>query len=181
MQRLSRSNTQIRQSYAGQSGVRTVVRAAALLTVALLSACGWHLQGVTRLPESAAVAYIEEFDSYSAFTRELRRSLTDAGARLTPQRTDAGALIKIRDEDFGQAVLTVSARNIPKEYEVFYEIEYSVEVQGKEVIEPQRLRLTRNYTYDESALLAKQIEEQVLRESLARDLAGQVLRRLASL
>lgn len=180
MQRLARS-ARIHRSSIGQSGVRIVTHAAIALTVLLLSACGWRLQGVTRLPESAAVAYIEAYDSYSDFTRELRRGLTDAGARLTAQRGDAGALIKIRNEDFGQAVLTVSTRNIPKEYEVFYEVEYSVEVQGKEAIEPQRLRLTRTYTYDENALLAKQLEEKVLRQSLARDLAEQVLRRLASL
>jgi outer membrane lipopolysaccharide assembly protein LptE/RlpB len=41
--------------------------------------------------------------------------------------------------------------------------------------------VTRDYSYDEAAVLAKQREQAVLREALARDLAGLVLRRLASL
>jgi hypothetical protein len=37
------------------------------------------------------------------------------------------------------------------------------------------------YSYDETAVLAKQREQAILREALARDLAGMVVRRLAAL
>ena len=50
-----------------------------------------------------------------------------------------------------------------------------------ELIAPQRLELTRDYSYDETAVLAKQREEAVLRAALARDLAGIVLRQIAAL
>lgn len=156
---------------------------AAVLAIAslLFAACGWHLQGVMRLPESTSVVFVDAFDRYSDFSQALRRSLIGAGARIVEDRTQARAVIKVRKEDFGRTVLSVSALNIPQEYEVYYELEYSVELQGKEVIEPQTLRLAHNYSYDEKAMLAKQIEENGLRESLSRDLAGQVLRRLATL
>ena len=57
----------------------------------------------------------------------------------------------------------------------------SVASGGTELIAPQRLELTRDYSYDTAAVLAKQREQAVLREALARDLASLVLRRLASL
>jgi outer membrane lipopolysaccharide assembly protein LptE/RlpB len=41
--------------------------------------------------------------------------------------------------------------------------------------------LTRDYAYDDTAVLAKQHEEDDIRESLARDLAALVTRRLAAL
>lgn len=151
------------------------------LASVLLVACGWHLQGVTRLPESASVIYIDAFDRYSDFSQALRRSLTSAGAHIVENRAEARAVIKVRKENFGRTVLSVSALNIPQEYEAYYELEYSVELQGKEAIEPQTLRLAHNYSYDEKTMLAKQIEENGLRESLSRDLAEQVLRRLATL
>lgn len=76
---------------------------------------------------------------------------------------------------------TVSARNTPEEYEVFYGVEYSVSNQTGELIEPQRIELTRDYSYDETAVLAKQREQAILREALARDLAALVVRRLGAL
>jgi LPS-assembly lipoprotein len=78
-------------------------------------------------------------------------------------------------------VLSVSARNTPEEYEAFYVVEYSVEGPSGELIPTQKLELTRDYSYDVTAVLAKQREQAVLREALARDLAGLVLRRLAAL
>ena len=40
--------------------------------------------------------------------------------------------------------------------------------------------LTRDYSFDETALLAKQHERDLLSAALARDLASVVMRRLAS-
>ena len=62
----------------------------------------------------------------------------------------------------------VSARNTPEEYEVFYAIEYSVANGGGELIPPQKLELTRDYSYDETAVLAKQREQAILRGPRAR-------------
>ena len=45
----------------------------------------------------------------------------------------------------------------------------------------QQLELTRNFSFNESQLLAKDHEEAILREAMAGDLADLVLRRLESL
>jgi outer membrane lipopolysaccharide assembly protein LptE/RlpB len=64
---------------------------------------------------------------------------------------------------------------------VFYTVEYTVTSGGAEVIAAQPLEVTRDYSYDTTAVLAKQREQAILREALAQDLASLVLRRLASL
>ena len=43
------------------------------------------------------------------------------------------------------------------------------------------MKLTRDYGYDESAVLAKEHEEQFLRVALAEEIADLILRRLAAL
>lgn len=161
--------------------MRRYLPAVFLVASAFLAACGWQLQGATRLPESVALVYIDPADPYSDFSRVLRRTLIDAGARVVENRAAASAVINVRNDKFGQSVVSVSALNIPQEYQVYYNIEYAVSVNGKEAIEPHAIGLTRNYSYDERAMLAKQEEESVLRAALARDLAGQVLRRMAAL
>lgn len=146
-----------------------------------LSACGWRLQGTVKLPEIMTVTFVDTEDRYTEFNRALRESLRASGARLATNRGEATATVRILHDESGQRVLSVSARNTPEEFEVFYAIEYSVTGLGGELIPPQKLELTRDYSYDETAVLAKQREQVVLREALARDLAGLVVRRLASL
>jgi LPS-assembly lipoprotein len=161
------------------SGVRGVLLAALALSV--LGACGWRLQGTARLPEVMLVTYLDSADRYSDFNRALSESLAASGARMTSNRNEATAVVKIRKDESGQRMLPVSARNTLEEYEVFYTVEYSVSGRNGELIPLQVLELTRDYSYDRTAALAKQREQAVLREALARDLAGLVIRRVASL
>ena len=151
----------------------------------VLSGCGWHLQGTARLSERMAVTYVDTDDRYTDFSRALRDSLRASGARLADERREATAVIRVLNEESGQRVLSVSARNTPEEYEVYYVIEYSVVAQGaagaEELIEAQTLELTRDYSYNTATMLANQREEGILREALARDLAALVVRRLAAL
>jgi LPS-assembly lipoprotein len=162
----------------GMSGLRGCLAA---LPAFLLYGCGWHLQGATRLPESVSVTYIDSEDKFSDFHRALHDGLTAAGVRLAPDASAASAIVKVIKETTGQRVLSVSARNTPEEYEVFYEVEYSVSNRTGELIAPQKIELTRDYSFDEKAVLAKQREQSVLRQALARDLAAQVVRRMATL
>ena len=147
----------------------------------MLSACGWRLQGTSKLPELMSVTYVDTDDRHTEFNRALRERLRASGARLAANRGEATATVRILREESGQRVLSVSALNKPEEFEVFYAIEYAVSGRDGELIAPQKLELTRDYSYDETAVLAKQREQVILREALARDLAGLVLRRLASL
>ena len=152
----------------------------AVFAATLLSGCGWRLQGTSRLSPIMATTYVETDDRFTDFNRALRESLQASGARLTARPEDATAVVRIIRDESGQRVLTVSARNTPEEYEVFYVIEYSVNGRTDELIAPQKIELTRDYSYDETTVLAKQREQAVLREALARDLAALVVRRLAS-
>lgn len=127
------------------------------------------------------VTYVDAEDRYTDFNRALRDRLRASGAKLAERAGEATAVVKIIKDESGQRVLSVSALNTPEEYEVFYAVEYSVTSGSTELIPRQSLEVTRDYSYDTTAVLAKQREQAVLREALAQDLAGLVLRRLASL
>lgn len=160
---------------------RTLTRLSLIVLIFSLSACGWRLQGRSQLSEEMAITYVDTEDRYSDFSRALRESLRASGAQLASDKRNATAVVRIHDDESGQRVLAVSARNTPEEYQVFYVVEYSVSDRTGELIEPQRLELTREYSYDETAVLAKQKEQAVLREALARELAALVVRRLSAL
>jgi LPS-assembly lipoprotein len=161
--------------------MRAMMVGAGLVVASLTVGCGFELRGDVELATRMRSPHLEAADRYTPFYGQLSGALEEAGARLAPSSESASAVVHIHRDETGHNVLTISARNTPQEYEVFYTIEYSVTAAGAEILPRQQLTLTRDYAYDESAVLAKQHEERDLRESLARDLAALVTRRLAAL
>jgi len=148
----------------------------------LLGGCGFHLQGHTPLPPVVRTPFLEAPDRQSDFIQYLRHALLSNGAQLTPERDKASAVVSILRDSVARRVLSVSATNQPNQYEVTYTVGFSVSGPGgKELLPPQEVSATRSYSFDETLLLAKNHEEQILRQDMARDLADMVMRRLASL
>ena len=93
----------------------------------------------------------------------------------------SGATITVHDDELTERILSVSARNIPTEYELTYRVKFSVTADGKTLIDNEEISATRDISFDEAQLLAKEREQEILREALARDLVALVMRRLAAL
>ena len=153
---------------------------ACALAALSLQGCGFHLQGTHPLPRSLANARLEAHDTQTDFYASLRASLLDSGARLDGPPEDA-ATIRILDDAASEKVLTVSARNIPTAYQLSYRVRLSVEYQGRELLPAETHTVTREYSFDETTLLAKQRERDVLQQALADDLVALIMRRLATL
>jgi LPS-assembly lipoprotein len=152
------------------------------LAAVLLTGCGFHLQGHTALPAVVREPFVEAPDRQSDFVQYLRHALLSNGAQLTPERDKASAVVSILRDSVARRVLSVSATNQPNQYEVTYTVGFSVSAPGgKELLPPQEVSATRTYSFDERLLLAKNHEEEILRQDMARDLADMVMRRLASL
>ena len=101
-------------------------RAAFLGLMLCLAGCGFQLQGVVTVPAAMARTYIDGVDRYSAFYFEFGRSLEAAGVELVESADAATAVFSILFDDTGQRVLSVTARNTPAEFEVYYTIEYAL-------------------------------------------------------
>ena len=125
--------------------------------------------------------YIAAEDRHSLFYRELRRQLREAGVQLADIPDDATATLTISVDETNQRVLSVSTRNVPTEYEVYYSIEYSVDSGDTSLLRLQFITLTRDYTYDETLVLGKAHEEQLLREAIVEDLVRIVFKQLGTL
>jgi LPS-assembly lipoprotein len=111
----------------------------------------------------------------------MREALRMRGLEVVGTPEQAGARLIITEDNTGQRVLSVSARNTPREYEIFYTVTFALEAGDASLIEAESLVVTRNYTYDETQVLGKSREERILRRSLAEDLARRVVRRIEAL
>lgn len=166
---------QLLRSLGSKRGVR------ASLVVAVLAAaqgCGFQLQGSGTLPTAMARTYVDTERPHSEFLMELTDVLKQRGAEVLARPAEGAAVLDITADETGQRVLSVSARNIPREYEVYYAVTFSLRVGTENLLTNESLVVTRAYTYDETQVLAKAAEEQILREALAADLARRVMQRI---
>lgn len=151
-----------------------------LLACVFLSGCGFQLRGAATLLPEMSKTYIDASNRHSLFYREIRDTLRNAGVEVVASAKDATATFSILGDDTGQRVLSVSARNVPREFEVYYTIIYSVVATDKIVIAERDQTLTRDYIWDETLVLGKEKEEQILREAIVDDLIRVVLMQLST-
>ena len=158
-----------------------VTRAAFVVFLSLTGGCGFVLQGAAPLPREVSVVRIDTAEPRTAFADALQRRLRAAGVTLaisaapdSPGATSA-AVLRIERDEFLERVAALSARNVPREYEYTYVVQWSLESAGVRRVETSELTASRNLTFDE-----RRVREQ-LREALAEELVGVVLQRISGL
>lgn len=158
-----------------------IFRPLAVLGCCALAACGFRLAGSEPLPGIMARPYLSLKDPYTDFSREFERQLKSAGATLLSSREGATASVEVTRDQVEQRTLSVSASNIPTEYELTYTVTFVVQGPEKQLMAPQTISLSKDYSFDEHAQLAKDHEADILKQQMARDLVAIAMHRLTSL
>ena len=150
----------------------------ALITGLLfLSGCGFHLRGAVSLDLS--VVHIQS-ESANKIAPAVARRLTEEGVQVVPTASTAQAVVYLRNETVDKRILSVSSVSGKlEEYELSFRIEMEVrKPDGTVLMDKQVISLLRDYRFDETAVLAMWAEEEMLRQSMFRDLVAQIMRRL---
>jgi LPS-assembly lipoprotein len=161
--------------------VRAARHVLTVLASAALGGCGFQLAGSAELPNVMATTYVQTTAPNTEFYDSLRDTLRSRGLEVVGTPELAAARLIITEDSTGQRVLSVSARNTPREYEIYYAVTFELQAGTQSLIESEQLVATRSYTYDETQVLGKAREERILRRSLAEDLARRVVRRIEAL
>lgn len=155
----------------------------ALFALATVS-CGFHLRGTWTgtLPESLLRLRVAVQGSKLANDPLLvlakNAIQNDPRAEITTD-TAAPELVLFSETSDTQ-VLSVGSSGRASGYMLRYELSFRVtDAKGFDLIEPQTIRLIRDYTFDPTNVLAKEQEEQDLRRGMQRDAVQQVMRRLS--
>ncbi len=157
------------------------MRAAALLaSLALLATagCGFALRGATHLPFQTI--YVPGPNSGVAL--DLRRSLqSETNARVVADPRDAQALLQFTEERRDKEILSLTGAGRVAEFQLRYQVGFRVhDGKGHDYVPPSTILLTREITYSDVAVLAKDAEEQLLYRDMQSDMAQQIMRRLAA-
>lgn len=156
-----------------------------LLWVSLitLTACGWHLRGTGPDALAERVQKIAVRDStVPEVGAQVRLILRRSGVSLVGD-ANAQAILSLSRERYDTRVLSVDPdTGKATEYEVGYQIMVSVtRPDGTVLLAPEALELNRDYTFDETAVLGKYAEENLLRNEIRVEAAESIVRRLDSI
>lgn len=151
-----------------------------LLCVLALTACGFHLRGMTQM--SFKTLYIQNSGATPQLMRELQRSLTSSEVTVVAKQEEAEMLLELIKEDTEKRILSLSGSGRVREYELVYQLTLRMRSAASTLWDaPQTIEMRRDYSYNDSELLAKEGEEARLYSNMRSDAVREIMRRLSVL
>jgi LPS-assembly lipoprotein len=118
----------------------------------------------------------------SGLPLDLKRNL-EAGtnAKVVDDARGAEAVFELTQEARERTILSLTGAGRVREYRLAYRVGFRVhDGKGGEYVPASVVQLSRDMTYDDAQILAKEAEEQLLFRDMQSDVVQQVIRRLAS-
>ena len=158
--------------------MRIVITAVVTSALALaLGACGFQMRGAAALPFET----IYMPNTSGGIALDLKRNI-QAGTRTTvvddPKKADA--VLEFSQEIREKQILSLSPTGRVSEYQLRYRVGFRVhDGKGGEFVPLGAVQLTRDITFNDSDVLSKDTEEQLLYRDMQSDMVQQIMRRLA--
>lgn len=157
-------------------------RATAVLTALLLllpAACGFQLRGAFSLPfQTLYIAQPETSELRAAIKRQVEAA---TATRVVDDAKQAEAGLLVVADDNSKDILSLSSAGKVREYQLIRSLSFRVvDPKGQDLLAPATIRVTREITFDDTRVLAKESEEALLRRDMQNDIVQQLLRRLAA-
>ena len=138
--------------------MKTLKQLTCLIGLLILSGCGFELQNTGNLNEKIDSVYIQTIDPYSSFFRSIKDALRNNGVMISDKRDEASYVLVIKEDISSDRILSISAKNTPMEYEIAYQVVWSLFKGNQEIISDIKHIETQDYSFDQNQLLGKRKE-----------------------
>ena len=142
-----------------------------ILTFSIIS-CGFQLRG--SLDNSFSSIQID--GGSSGFTNELKKKYKQSGIKI--KNSSAEKTIEIITDQFDKRILSLSSTGKIREYRLNYLISYRIKNSLGDWGPVIKINTTREYSYDDNNIVAKQEEEknliQGMKEQIFRTMRSQI-------
>jgi LPS-assembly lipoprotein len=153
--------------------MRILLAAACLV----LAGCGFQLRGTADVPFETI--YVPS--SGGGIGLELRRNI-QAGtkAKVVDDVKQAEAVLEFTQEAREKEILSLTGTGRVREFQLRYRVGFRVhDGKGREFLPVNTVVLVRDISFNDTDVLAKEAEEQLLYRDMQSDMVQQILRRLA--
>ena len=154
------------------------MRGLAALLALMVASCGFQLRGSAQVPFNTLYSPNPKL----GIGLELKRNI-EAGtqAKVVDDPKAADAILELSSEARDKIILSLGGTGRVREFRLRYSVTYRVhDGKGGEYLPSSTVNLTRDVTYNDAEILAKEAEELLLFRDMQSDMVQQLLRRLAS-
>src|SRR5471032_787310 len=150
-----------------------------LLLGLVTAACGFQLRGHAKLPFETLYVAIPDI---SPLGTELKRNIiAGTHTKLVRDRAEAQAILDVTSEERGKNILTIDTSGRVREFQLRYVLSFRVhDAKGRDYLPRSEIRITREISFNDAQVLAKEQEELLLFRDMQSDMVQQILRRLAA-
>ena len=113
---------------------------------------------------------------------DLKRNIrSGTNAHVLEDAKGAEAQLQFTEESRRKEILSISAAGRVSEYRLVYRVAFRVsDGKGGDFLPLSTVMLTRDMTYDDAQVLAKETEEQLLFRDMQLDMVQQIMRRIST-
>ena len=147
----------------------------------LISACGFQLQGKTRLAEPLHRMYIQSVDPYGHLIRYLEQYLRMSDVTLVRTPMEASTVFVIMKDEEAQDLISVSSTQQTRQYNLKVTVIFEITDNGGRLLAPpQTLAESRVITVQSSQILGSDNQTNMIYQQMRRMIAYSIMNRLAS-
>ncbi len=150
-----------------------------LLLAAVIAGCGFQLRGSnSNLPYKTLYIALPETADVRIW---LQRYISATGqTKIVDSPKDAEAVFQQLQDGRIKTILSVNAQGRVTEFRLQLNYRFRlVDAKGRELVAPNEINLSRDISYSDSNILAKDLEEGLLWRDMNNDLVNQIVRRLS--
>jgi LPS-assembly lipoprotein len=143
-----------------------------------LAGCGFQLRGTADLPFSSL--YLP--GATGGIALDLKRNIqAGTNAKVVDDPKQADAVMQFTQEVREKEILSLTGAGRVREFRLRYRVGFRVhDGKGADYVPQNTLELTRDVTFNDAEVLAKEAEEQLLYRDMQTDMVQQIMRRLAA-
>ena len=152
----------------------------ALIIAVAVTGCGFHLRGVGSGNLPYKTMYIALPDTADVNIWLQRYIKASGSTEIVEDAKAADAIFQQLGDNRLKTILSVNAQGRVREYRL--QLTYTFRIvnqKGQVLVPPNEVALTRDISFDDSNILAKDIEEGLLWRDMNNDLVNQIMRRLS--
>ena len=153
-------------------------RALLLAALVALAGCGFKLRGTAEVPFQTL--YIP--GATGGIALDLKRNIqAGTDARVVDDPKQADAILEFSEEAREKDILSLTGTGRVREFQLRYRVGWRVhDGRGGTYVPQSTIQLTRDVTFNDAEVLAKEAEEQLLFRDMQTDMVQQIMRRLAA-
>jgi LPS-assembly lipoprotein len=150
-----------------------------ILVLALgLAGCGFRLRGTAELP--FATVFVP--GATSGIALDLARNIqAGTNVKVVSDAKEAEAVLQFTSETREKEILSLTGAGRVREFRLRYKVGFRVhDGKGNDFVPQNTLELTRDVSFNDAEVLAKEVEEQLLYRDMQGDMVQQIMRRLSA-